>query len=184
MFTVCGIKDLNYFVRNPALISVFVASEFDTPTVKWVFDCWGALDKVTGRNWHMLVPTEVPIHDDKTLVKADNFNFELAQELLDLYGMKRSDAAALVFDNFNDEERQLFIRLETMSQRELRQFFIKSGEIAERNPPAGYSEYDLRKWRDEVMSTIFHRQQLRSIARLVTPGSIVRLAFSAGRAGL
>jgi hypothetical protein len=112
-------RDLMRLEEKKQIVAVFVASGLDTEAIKWVFDTWSEINRRSGDRWHVVVPLiNMPFHErDFSVLTNQNYNTELAQEIRDVYGIADEDTPALVFDDFNDEARQMTVSLFDKEER-------------------------------------------------------------------
>lgn len=181
MWGICSISDISDFYRQEAIISVFVATEFDQSAISWIFKTWNGLNYESGANWHILVPTQAPIHDNRLKATPENFDPSLAREICDLYGLKSKDTPGVVFDNFIDEDRQLFVPMRNFDEAAAKNFFLSGAEVMRKfHFPHHGGPRSLARWRQEVIGEIYNRHQMGRAANnmlkvLPQAASIVRL---------
>ncbi|WP_412033147.1 hypothetical protein ACLIR7_07210 [Nitratireductor aquimarinus] len=177
MWGIVGPDKVSHFEDGRSIVGVFVASGYDHDTIDWVFRSWRQFNRDFDARWHLLIPTTVPIDDERTKIDANTFNVALAEELRQTYGLRRKELPGIVFENFNDEEPQLFIPLRNRDSEQLRSFF----EACERRMAIDRPELANRyRYRSEIIGEIVNEDRLKQltpfVARLVkSTGSIARI---------
>ena len=111
-----------------SIVSTFCATEFDFEEVNWLFESWNAINRKAGMHWHILVPTTKEISGGAERVTGAEYNFSLAQEIIDIYGISDKNLPALIFDNFVEEERQAYLTI-PRDPRDARAMFLRVAEL-------------------------------------------------------
>src|SRR5262245_43974399 len=182
MFSITSIDKIDYFTKEPKIISIFLATRLDMTAVKWVFDGWLDLHITTGHNWHLLVPTYDPIDDKLSKANSSNFNSDLSRELIKQYGLDLKSTPCLVFDDLNEEAHQHYISFQDHKEGEIKNFFLDCAKLIERNDPYEH-EIPPGLWRSKVIGEIYNRSQAKKYGKSVlkaTPiiGQILKLGFT------
>lgn len=158
MFDINSIEDIYKLQGRNAVVSVLVASTMDREAIDWIFRAWHDLHSLTGMNWHLLVPTRTPSH----LLKPErDFDPELAEQIRELYRVPLKDTPCLVFDDFNEDHRQHYVRLGA-GERRLKDAFLRCAEIIRdqtdrHGGPVGYAR------QSAIIGEIFNSAQMRSL---------------------
>lgn len=179
LYAVCSLDTINQFINRPAMISVFLASEFDRSAVKWIFDTWDGLHFETGMYWHVLVPSKTSVYE-KGGLQPNDYNFELARELTSMYGLTKNHTPCLVFDSFIESQRHPCIRLEKLNEPQLKRLFLDStGIVGENAEDLGGAA--LLHWREKVAYEIYRNHNIGGFGRsalafLTRPSTILRFA--------
>ncbi len=158
------------------VISTFLATSFDQDLVDWVFRAWPDLNRELGDRWHLFVPTYLPIEDNRSLARYDNFNFDVSRDIMRMYGLEAGDTPCIVLDNYDEQSAQLYVRLDGMDERQLKKFVLQSAGIVRQHRESG-RPFDGRN----VINDIYDAAQLQATIRgavKIAPlvGSIVGLA--------
>lgn len=182
MFSITSIEKIDYVSNEPKIISIFLATRLDMTTVKWFFDGWLELHIITGRKWHLLVPTYDPIDDDISKANSSNFNSELSKDLMKQYGIDFTSTPCLVFDDLNEEVHQHYISFHDQKELELKNFFLDCAKLIERNDP-DRQRISPGLWRSKVIGEIYNRSQAKRYGKSLlkaTPliGQILKLGLS------
>ena len=113
-------------------------------------------------NWHIVVPVKISAHQlyDGTFTNLaqTTFNTELARWLMSMYGISRKKLPAIVFDDFNEEKRQRFIRLKKFDDAALADVFQSCAELVNRAGDAPFSDRQRASISDSIVDEFNARE--------------------------
>lgn len=169
MWAIVGTDELSYFENERRIVGLLIAQEFDREVLSWIFDSWEELHFLSGMNWHIAVPCRPTNGNERP--KRSTFNVELSNRLREMYGISRSETPVLVLDNFNDEERQLYLRI-SANERERKAMFTRMAQfIDERMKGMGYDHRPDPAWRRQIIADLYDH-----IKRLELGTSVLKFA--------
>lgn len=139
MWAVATEKDLEYFSTEDAVVSIYLSNGYDLDETQWILDCWEAINRDSGRAWHLIIPSKKSAFDlnnsnleegekkghrevVQNRINAKDYNVELAANIINkLQGTqsKKIFFPILVFENFTSGKHPLLIELGRLERREI-----------------------------------------------------------------
>lgn len=111
MFAVTGYDDVQYLEPGNTVVAVVLADALEPKLLRWLNDTWEAIHERSGERWHVVVPTRAPLRDGCNVFSPQHFSPSLALDLARMYGLSDTNLPCLVFDNFDENKKQLWIPL-------------------------------------------------------------------------
>ena len=104
MWTIRGREDLNVFLDQRALVSLFVDHAYVKDSIELFMGMKPGFDAHVGEAWHMLMPYVGGGYAVDQPLGVNSFGTDLARAIIREHGLKHAELPALIFEFVPDRE--------------------------------------------------------------------------------